>query len=107
MWSRSEEAPIAATTDPGDPERGAGASSLGFNPVMQGIGAVIAPTALLSAIAFYFGWTRIAAFDDYFGLTPTQIGYSTRDYVLLSLHPLFLPVATVLVLLIARAFARG
>ena len=68
---------------------------------------MIAPTALLSAIAFYFGWTRIAAFDDYFGLTPTQIGYSTRDYVLLSLHPLFLPVATVLVLLIGRAFVRG
>jgi hypothetical protein len=74
---------------------------------MQGIGAVIAPTALLSAIAFYFGWTRIAAFDDYFGLTPTQIGYSTRDYALLSLNPLFLPVATVLVILIARAFVRG
>ena len=98
---------MAATTETDAAGPSPASRSLDFNQVVQGVGAVIAPTALLSAIAFYFGWTRIAAYDAYFGLTPGQIGYSTRDYILLSLDPLFLPVATVLVILIARAFARG
>jgi hypothetical protein len=29
---------------------------------------------LLTAIAFYFGWARVQAFDAYFGLDPGAVG---------------------------------
>jgi len=74
---------------------------------VQAIAAIVAPTTLLTAIAFYFGWTRTAAFDGYFGLTPSLIDYSTREYVLYSLAPLFLPVATVFAILIALALGHA
>src|SRR5262249_48092923 len=69
--------------------------------------AIIAPATLLTGIAFYFGWQRVRAFDEYFGLNPGAVGYSTRDYVLNSLDALFLPVVVVLIALIAFALGHA
>ena len=85
----------------------AAAGSSGYGQTVQGIGSVIAPATLLTGIAFYFGWARTVAFDGYFGLDPGVVGYSTRDYVLTSLDPLFLPVLTVLVIAIAVVLVHG
>ena len=92
----------------GGAEPGAEASGpLGYGQVIQGLSALIAPATLLTGIAFYFGWQRVRAFDEYFGLNPGAVGYSTRDYVLNSLDALFLPVMVVLLAVIALALAHA
>ncbi len=98
---RSVETPAGA--EPADEPGG----EPSYNQLVQGVGAIVAPVTLLTAIAFYFGWSRIVAFDEYFGLNPGMVGYSTRDYVLNSLDPLFLPVLVVLAILIGLAFAHA
>lgn len=85
-----------------------GSSASGrYGQVLQGVSALVAPATLLTGIAFYFGWARVQAFDAYFGLDPSTVGYSTRDYVLNSLNALFLPVVVVLVTLLALALAHA
>ena len=89
---------------------GAGADEArapGYGHVLQGVFAIVTPATLLTAIAFYFGWTRVRAFDLYFGLNPAAVSYSTRDYVLDSLDPLFLPVIVVLFGLMALAVGHA
>ena len=89
-------------------ERSADASpSLRYEQALQGVSAIVAPVTLLTAIAFYFGWARVQAFDAYFGLNAGTVGYSTRDYVLNSLNALFVPVVVVLVALLALALAHA
>jgi hypothetical protein len=91
-----------------DGQGGGGAGNVpGPGQIVSGISSVIAPVSLLTGIAFYFGWQRVAAFDGYFGLNVGAVGNSTNDYVLNSLNPLFLPVLVVLVALIAFAFAHA
>jgi hypothetical protein len=103
-----QEAQVETPPDPGRATEGvAGAAPLGYGRVLQGVAAVVAPVTLLTSVAFYFGWSRVAAFDAYFGLDPGVVGYSTRDYVLDSLDPLLLPVVVVLVCLIAIGFAHA
>jgi hypothetical protein len=89
-------------------EEAAGArASLRYGNVLQGVSALVAPATLLTGIAFYFGWARVDAFDEYFGLDPSAVGYSTRDYVLNSLNALFLPVVVVLTALLALALVHA
>lgn len=82
-------------------------ASLQYGQALQGISALIAPATLLTGIAFYFGWARVDAFDEYFGLDPSAVGYSTRDYVLNSLNALFLPVVVVLIALLVLALVHA
>jgi hypothetical protein len=82
-------------------------TSLRYSQALQGVSAIIAPATLLAGIAFYFGWQRVRSFDEYFGLNPGAVGYSTRDYVLNSLDALFLPVVVVLTALIAFALGHA
>ena len=92
----------------GSGEHGAGPqASLRYGQALQGVSAIIAPATLLTGIAFYFGWQRVRSFDEYFGLNPGAVGYSTRDYVLNSLDALFLPVVVVLIALIAFALGHA
>ncbi len=80
---------------------------LGFGQVVAGITAIVAPATLVTGIAYYFGWVHTDAWARYFGLDPSVLGFTTRDYVLASLRPLFLPVVCVLVVLIAFALAHA
>ena len=82
-------------------------ASLKYGQALQGVSALIAPATLLTGIAFYFGWARVDAFDEYFGLDPSAVGYSTRDYVLNSLNALFVPVVVVLSALLALAVGHA
>ena len=45
------------------------------------LGAVVAPTTLLTALLFYFGWSRAYWFYIYFGVNSTLLDLTTRDYV--------------------------
>ena len=57
---------------------------------------VVAPTTLLVALAYYFGWRREEAFAGYFGVDPALLELSTDEYVLRSVDALFAPVVALL-----------
>ena len=57
---------------------------------------VVAPTTLLVALAYYFGWRREEAFAGYFGVDPALLQLSTDEYVLRSVDALFAPVVALL-----------
>jgi hypothetical protein len=61
------------------------------------VALVIAPTTLLTALAFYFGWTLTNARARYFAIDPSTLGFSTSDYVLRSVDALYVPVAVLAV----------
>jgi hypothetical protein len=55
------------------------------------LGAVVAPTTLLTSVLFYFGWMHAYHFFDYFGVNSTVLGLTTQDYLMRSLDGLFVP----------------
>ena len=57
---------------------------------------VVAPTTLLVALAYYFGWRREVAFAGYFGIDPALLDLSTDQYVLRSVDALFAPIVALL-----------
>jgi hypothetical protein len=91
----------------GETIQASGERRFGATQLLQGITSVVAPAALLTGIAYYFGWTRTEAYARYFGIDTSQLGLSTNEYVLRSLDPLFVPVGTALVVLAAAALAHA
>lgn len=65
--------------------------------VLELLALVAAPTSLLIALAFYFGWKLTEARAAYFGIDYSTLGYSTQDYVLRSADALFIPLSVTLV----------
>lgn len=63
---------------------------------VQSVGAVVGPTALLTALLFYFGWARANAQASYLGLDVTLFDFSTQDYLLQSVSSVYVPLAEVL-----------
>ncbi|WP_157537472.1 hypothetical protein [Kitasatospora azatica] len=51
----------------------------------------MAPTSLITALLYYFGWHHAYWFFDYFGVNSTVLGLSTVDYLIRSLDALFVP----------------
>lgn len=69
--------------------------------------AFIAPTTVLSALLFYFGYAFTRAQYAYFGLDVDTIGLSTRDYVMRSPTPLVLPALVLALIGVAVAAANA
>ncbi len=91
---------------PAGPEAGAAPpSGPSLRGVLQNVGAVVAPTTLVTALAFYFGFVRTDSLFGYFGIDGSLLGFSSQDYVLRSADALFLPLAAAFVagLLAVRA----
>ena len=57
------------------------------------------PATVVTALVFYFGWARAKAQAEWMGLHVNLFGYTTRDFALLSISALYLP----LLLLVALA----
>jgi hypothetical protein len=76
---------------------GAASSEATVLRVVQSMGAVIGPTALITALLFYFGWAKADAFARYFGLDVSLFGLSTQDYLLQSIRAVFVPLGVVLI----------
>lgn len=73
----------------GEPEE---ESSLqGLRPVVRMLGAVVAPTTLVSALLYWFGFSHATRLYGYFGIDSAQLGLGTRDYLIRSLDALFVP----------------
>jgi hypothetical protein len=62
-----------------------------FVKALEVAGAVVAPVTFLSALAYYFGWTKTNTQVAYFGIDHSVLGFSAQDYVLRSVDPLFVP----------------
>ena len=69
---------------------------LGFRPAVEAVRLVVAPTTLLGALLFYFGWVFTNARSLYFGIDPSTLGFSNQDYLLRSIDPVFLPFGALL-----------
>ncbi|MCA1708568.1 MAG: hypothetical protein LC808_36940, partial [Actinobacteria bacterium] len=57
---------------------------IGSFGILELIGAIIAPTALITGLLYYFGWARTQAIFAYFGVDTSLVEYSPSDYVLRS-----------------------
>jgi len=56
---------------------------------------IAAPTTLLTALLFFFGWSHAYWFFDYFGVNSTTLGLTTQDYLIRSQDFLFIPLAVI------------
>jgi hypothetical protein len=69
----------------------------GGSRVIGLVAAVVAPTTLITALAYYFGYRRERAFAGFFGIDVSALNFTTTDYVLRSVDALFVPAVVVLV----------
>lgn len=99
MGSRvvSERAAAAASAAAGPPPATDPAAARARSAI-ELVGLVIAPTSLLTALAFYFGYVLTNARASYFGIDASALGFSTQDYLLRSTDALFVPLGVVIVL---------
>jgi hypothetical protein len=75
--------------------------------VLQVVTAIIAPTTLLTALLFYFGWLRTNSLFRHFGVEATALGFTTQDYLLRSGEALYAPLGTLLVAALAGLWVHG
>lgn len=65
--------------------------------MLELVALVAAPTTLITALAFYFGWKLTEARAAYFGIDHSTLGFSTQDYLLRSADALFVPLGVIVV----------
>ncbi|MGI5330245.1 hypothetical protein [Actinomadura nitritigenes] len=53
--------------------------------------SVVAPTALASALLYYFGWNDVNWFFQYFGVNANALNFTTVDYLIYSVDALYVP----------------
>jgi hypothetical protein len=70
-----------------------------WSHVLGYVSVIGPPATVVTALVFYFGWARAKAQAEWMGLHVNLFGYTTRDFALLSISALYLP----LLLLIALA----
>ena len=90
-----------------EPPRQAEGSS-GVREAIELLSLVVAPATLLTALLFYFGWTRSRAQAAYFGIDADVLGRSSHEYVLRSVGSIFWPFTLLLAgILLALATHEG
>jgi hypothetical protein len=92
---------------PGHGRAAAQRPGMSLERAVQVVTAIIAPTTLLTALLFYFGWIRTNALFQYFGVDATVLGFTTQDYLLRSTEALYVPLGTLLVVGLAGTWAHG
>ena len=70
--------------------------------MMRAASAIAAQTGLLTALLYYFGWTRTRSTSSQLGLDPSLFGYSTQEYVLRSVDSMLVPLTVALAVLLDR-----
>ncbi|MDQ4058590.1 MAG: hypothetical protein M3124_05650 [Actinomycetota bacterium] len=74
---------------------------------MESLAAIVAPVTFLSALAYYFGWTRTNTLVGYFGIDHSVLGLSTQDYILRSVDALFVPLGAGLLMAFLVTLVHG
>lgn len=88
----AQQLPEPAPGDAG-PDSGTPSSSPfhGFGKVAATFGQFVAPTTLLTALLFYFGWNHVYWFFRHFGVESATLHPSITDYLMRSVDALFVP----------------
>lgn len=55
------------------------------------LGAVVAPTSMVTALLYFFGWSHAYWFFHYLGVDSSLLGFGTTDYLMRSIDALFVP----------------
>jgi len=58
---------------------------------VRGLLSIVAPTTLVVALLYYFGWARTSAQAHALNLDDSLFGYSTQDYILRSISSMYWP----------------
>jgi len=95
-------APAAAaeTADIIDPSRS-------LRTTLRGLATLVAPTSVVTSLLYYFGWTRASRQSQAMGFHVSLLGFSTQDYVLQSLAPMFWPLLVGLLASIGGLLLHG
>jgi hypothetical protein len=93
--------PEAVETETSSPVSGGGGRVIGL------VAAVVAPTTLITALAYYFGYRRERAFAGFFGIDVSALNFTTTDYVLRSVDALFVPAVVVLLVAFGAVFLHA
>ena len=101
---RADEAPPdrEPPASPAEP-----ASVPGISRIGTLLGAVVAPTTLLTALLYYFGWAHAYYFFGHFGVSSTLLGFTTTDYLMRSADALFRPMSVGAVAVLVWFWADG
>jgi uncharacterized membrane protein YidH (DUF202 family) len=84
--------------------RPGGASS--WRSTIETIGSVVAPTTLVGALLYYFGWARTNELYTSFGVDASALGFSVNDYVLRSTDATYVPLGALGVLILLALWAH-
>lgn len=68
-----------------------------FRRAVDVIGQVLIPAGVVTALLYYFGYTRERAFFSYFGVHVGTLDFGSSDYVLRSAQAVFSPLAALFV----------
>jgi hypothetical protein len=71
------------------------------------VALVVAPATLITALLFYFGWTRSRAQAAYFGINTDLLGRSSQEYMLRSIGSIFWPLILLLACLLFALLAHA
>src|SRR5215207_3386693 len=102
--------PLPAQAAPAPAEA---APSSGTNPadgrlrsVLETATLVLAPTTVITALLFYFGWAQTNALFGRLGIDQSALGFTVQDYMLRSVNSTFRPLSLVLLAAVAGLSAH-
>lgn len=81
-----------STPRPEEATAATGVESFGLSRLGKLAAEIVAPTTLLTAVLFYFGWSHAFWFFDYFGVNSTVLGLTTQDFLMRAVDGLFVPI---------------
>ncbi|MDO9301159.1 MAG: hypothetical protein Q7T89_07240 [Anaerolineales bacterium] len=73
---------------------------------LETIGKVVAPSALLAALLYYFGWARTSALYSAFGIDQSLVQFTTQDYLLRSTQIALGSVSVILMITLALIWSH-
>lgn len=90
-------------TMPNDSEQG----QRTLTAVRDWVAVIIPPTTLVTALAFWFGYTYTSARTFYLGIDASVLEFSTTDYLVRSAEPVIVPAAVLLAIFLAAIGAHA
>ena len=74
--------------------------------VLETATLVLAPTTVITALLFYFGWAQTNALFGRLGIDQSALGFTVQDYMLRSVNSTFRPLSVVLLAAVAGLSAH-
>ncbi|HKQ02874.1 MAG TPA: hypothetical protein VJ735_21345 [Actinomycetes bacterium] len=69
--------------------------------MLETVTLVVAPTTVITALLFYFGWAQTNALFGRLGIDQSALGFTVQDYMLRSVNSTFRPLSVVLLAAVA------